>query len=642
MRKPSGVEVASEKIMYLFALLFLGGIVLSQPPDEPVKADTVYLDELIISAPQWKRVDLQQPVRLYRVDTTAYALSSAGGLNNLLRQYTPVFVRDYGPGGVGTISHRGMAAHQTQVYWYGFPLNHAMLGLTDLSIIPTGSIDRVQVSGVGSSMLGSGSMSGSIHLSQSQQKDRISVTQRMGSFGNFGTDITSGFRLGDLRLQLAAGLERSQNDFTYEDVSRAPIVNRARSNNHVDNNYAVLGAKYTSGKHFYEAGLWIAETDRGTPGSILSATPDASQYDLFFRSRLGYRYLAGNWNAGISAYSNRHQLDFFQPSSSIESLSEIQERQISIPVEMNVMDKFQVQWQSNLAQSSVETNNFDDIKKRLKISSQVAVDYQATDGTILFPSIRWDYYDDFGHETSYGLGLNQRIIPQMLHARIWAGKDFSAPTFNDLFWPNLGNEDLIPEQAYRMEFGTEYSSVAIQNVNAHIVFFAAKVSNGIQWLPGTDGRYRPVNIREIDISGLEAEVSKRYEINTLNLFLSAAYDFTQSQFGVERFPGDRSVGNQLPYVPKHKSRNLIRGEYENYSIQLAHQYTGQRFITDDNSRVISSYQTMDVAAGWNWSKNNFAGRLILNINNITNNDYQVMEWYPMPGRSITVTLNVRM
>ena len=92
-------------------------------------------------------------------------------------------------GGTATPSFRGTGAGHTQIVWNGININHPMLGQSDLSLIPAGLIDDIQIYYGGASMpLNSGGIGGIINLETRpvwKKETMISLNPGIGSFGQY-------------------------------------------------------------------------------------------------------------------------------------------------------------------------------------------------------------------------------------------------------------------------------------------------------------------------------------------------------------------------------------------------------------------------------------------------------------------------
>ena len=125
--------------------------------------DTISIGEVIINS---KKENYESTgYKKASVDSTFLKYSTHNSLAGLLSQYSGVSIKSYGMGGAATPSFRGTGAGQTGVTWNGVSISHPMLGQSDLSLIPAGLIDEIQIYYGGASMaLNSGSIGPSLFL----------------------------------------------------------------------------------------------------------------------------------------------------------------------------------------------------------------------------------------------------------------------------------------------------------------------------------------------------------------------------------------------------------------------------------------------------------------------------------------------
>ena len=134
---------------------------LIQVEAQVLVADT--LQELVVTA------DLGQHSVAYRSDTISAAeMISNGGLVEALRFTQPIYIKDYGPGGIANLTMRGGSSQQVELFWNGMSINSPTLGLTDVSLVPTAFFSEASVHRGSASLLdGIGGTSGALHLNSS-------------------------------------------------------------------------------------------------------------------------------------------------------------------------------------------------------------------------------------------------------------------------------------------------------------------------------------------------------------------------------------------------------------------------------------------------------------------------------------------
>ena len=119
-----------------------------------------------------------------RLSKEVLALRLASHMGSIAQEFSSAYVQTNGPGSLALLSQRGLPASRTQVVWNGFGLNHPMLGVVDLALIPSSLFDAVLFTpGLGQARYGQ-SGAGSMHiLQQAVKDDKIIVQYSVGSFG---------------------------------------------------------------------------------------------------------------------------------------------------------------------------------------------------------------------------------------------------------------------------------------------------------------------------------------------------------------------------------------------------------------------------------------------------------------------------
>ncbi|MCC6370193.1 MAG: Plug domain-containing protein, partial [Bacteroidia bacterium] len=130
----------------------------------------------------WLKAQVTVPLDLVEIKVIKYNFSQLGkrvesidslskeqfrfnSLADVLNFNSQVYIKSYGPGALASTALRGGNAAQTAVLWNGFNLQNAMLGQTDLSLLPSVLFENVEIEYGGSSSLwGSGAVGGSIRL----------------------------------------------------------------------------------------------------------------------------------------------------------------------------------------------------------------------------------------------------------------------------------------------------------------------------------------------------------------------------------------------------------------------------------------------------------------------------------------------
>ena len=124
-------------------------------------ADTIFLPEVRLFESKISTYNIGNSIQIIRPET----LSEGRGINleSLITNLSSSYIKSYGA--LATPSLRGTSSSHTLVIWNGIPINSNANGLADFSVIYPFNFSEISlVYGGNSSVLGSGSIGGSIHL----------------------------------------------------------------------------------------------------------------------------------------------------------------------------------------------------------------------------------------------------------------------------------------------------------------------------------------------------------------------------------------------------------------------------------------------------------------------------------------------
>ena len=176
-----------------------------------------------------------------------------------------------------------------------FPSNSPTTGQADLSLIPAGFMQTIEViNGASGAFFGSGTFGGSINMGNEadwNNKLAVEYTMGTGSFGSFSNSLF--LKAGNRNVQYHASViaARAENNYTYQDYYKynspdsKATHNAYRSWGFIQNVYLNLGKG-----NYLEAGIWYQHKMKEMPPLMGYYQPgNAVQRDSLFRSYISYR-----------------------------------------------------------------------------------------------------------------------------------------------------------------------------------------------------------------------------------------------------------------------------------------------------------------------------------------------------------------
>lgn len=219
---------------------------------------------------------------------------------------------------------------------------------------------------------------------------------------------------------------------------------------------------------------------------------------------------------------------------------------------------------------------------------------------------------------------------------------FRMPTFNDLYYTEMGYSLLKPEYTNQFNLGFSYEkqftnqvipSIFIQadayymDIKDKIV--AAPTGSFFRWMMTNMGKVEGYGV---DVSGtLHSQIDKVNIGLTLNYSYSVARDYTKD--------GDfkkTSYGDQIPYTPWHSGSFILNSTYKSWMLNYSFIYVGERYNGAVNNIPVNKVQpwyTHDMSLQKEFRVGAVNLKGTVEMNNIFNQYYEVVLNYPMPGRN---------
>jgi outer membrane cobalamin receptor len=227
--------------------------------------------------------------------------------------------------------------------------------------------------------------------------------------------------------------------------------------------------------------------------------------------------------------------------------------------------------------------------------------------------------------------LEHLIWKQLSLSANWS-RSFNLPTFNQLFWAENAfaqpNPDLDPEKGESFDLGMEFNN---SKLRSRIVCFQRFIKDMIIWqetYTNSGKKWKPINTDAALIRGIELYCQFASKILTLtsNAILSDPRNKTQDYYN-----------QYLVFQPAVQTSVALTLKFHNWNLTLSHRYLSRRYILQANTKWLSPVTLFDLSLGNDFKYQNWNCMLILRLNNIFNEEYQVISNSPMPGRNYIVS-----
>ena len=230
--------------------------------------------------------------------------------------------------------------------------------------------------------------------------------------------------------------------------------------------------------------------------------------------------------------------------------------------------------------------------------------------------------------------------------RAYAKKSFRMPTFNDLYYTDMGNASLTPESAIQYDLGFVLSKHFERGYVSHVQLQADAYYNTIHdkivaYPKGQQFRWTMLNLGRVHIKGIdvEAEASGRVSRDIIATF-RAQYTYQDARDVTK--PTDSFYNDQIPYIPWHSGSAILGLEWKGLNVNYSFIYAGERYNQQENIKYnyMQPWYTSDLSVAYQWSGKHARYRLQLEVNNLLSQDYDVILNYPMPKRNYGLLFDI--
>jgi vitamin B12 transporter len=599
------------------------------------------------------------------------AQSGAIRLSNALEIIHPSLdIRSYGAlGGVAFASFRGLPAEYTSIYWEGIKITNSQNSLSDLALIDLASVQSVGVISAANAQLIGGDIGGAGILLRTNAND-ITSGINIGTIATSYDDIASidekelhlsaASKITD-DLKIAGGFSTagSKGDYPFsQQVSDNSTQLVRRENNDAKLLNANLAADYRLDEHAtLKAFSIFTKAERGAPGAATIEGRGAS--DLTARQ---------SDEDFLSALSLHHQpLQNFDYTISLGYQSQYETYDIP---SFNVADKYLNRIYSFIWKSKTILSDWADLfggvdytknqllsnenslsKTDTTISRESYAAYLAIKAKLLENfdaafSMRTELLSDINRaQILPGFSLHYSEPSTSLQLQASYGKIYHAPTFNELYWRVGGNIHLHAEDGNTMEISAgipiQFSSDVKSNVL--ITGYRTQMEDQIIWLPTTNNSiWSPSNVKSSRSEGIEFTAELQY-VFAENYLLTIREQFMRGHT-INLSNDSNFYGKELPYSTPLRSLFSIGLENNSIgSLWFSGLYRWHRFTDfyNNESTKLPAVAIFDLT---------FTSRPIdlahvvlatlrLNVANLTNRQYAEIPGYPLPGRSISFSID---
>lgn len=610
---------------------------------------------------------------------------NSNSVADAIRYFSGIQLKDYGGiGGMKTVNIRGMGTQHVGVFYDGIQLTNAQNGTVDLGRFSLDNLESIslyngQKSEIFQSAKDFGS-SGSIYLKskipsfRDSKKTNVNLNYRSGSFGVVNPSFLVEQKLTN-RISVSLNTEYLTADGEYKFYQRTALPNGSlgyerqgiRTNGDIKAVRAEVGVFGKINNGAWNLKSYYYDSERGIPGAITKNTDvfSSRQWDKnFFVQGSLEKQISPKYKFLINAKFADDYLHYLNDNPLgtpilIDNTYKQKEFYISTAQQYSPFDFWIINLAADYQYNTLHANLRDFAyptrnTELIALATEFHLNKFKIQGSILGTFVQEEI-----ENTKFSVPQNRSEFTPAVFASFqpFNSKDFNVhafykrifrmPTFNDLYYTDLGSSQLKPEFTNQYDFGfafkKDFKSGILKNINILGDVYYNEVQDKIVAYPkGQQFRWTMVNLGEVEIKGLDVSTQAIWLVAN-NLLFSTRFTYTfEEALDVTQSKITSYYKNQIPYIPKNSGSAILGLTYKEYQLNYSLLYTGKRHNMSQNipENYEQPWYTSDISGSKEFKLKKGSFKLGLEVNNLLNQNYSVIRNFPMPGRNYRASLRV--
>lgn len=606
---------------------------------------------ITVSASRIMLLKNDSPFSVQLIDRESIEKTNGSQLSDVLKTANNVYVKSYGGNSsLKTVSVNGLNAEHTLILLNGVRLNSTQNAQFDLSLLPKESIESIEIIPSGSSAsYGSDALSGVINI-KTFSADRFAVENsfrtevgaELGSYGYSKYNLQLAGRLMNSSLKILYSNESSKDDFEYFYFNGKEDVLKNRVNNSYSRDNLFLDYTFDNGSDRLAIVSYYNSANRFIPGIETGSDPaNANQKDKNWNTIVNYEKKGDNVFSATLNYQNN--LINYSPYKNSSNYF----KNLLFSSNANYLingAKYKLLLGGEFSAAAIESDQLDGYRQRNTAAFYLSNETKLAENFTVFPSARYEHISDIERQVfTAKVGVNYKPFKNnLLIMKSSAGNSFRSPTFNELYWITGGNENLLPEKSVSIEAGILSTFRFIANNSVEFTYTYIDAVDKILWKPGSTIYWTPENVGNSLSNVLSVTFNSDYSVSSSSsVRINFNYSLNSSVKNNMDYPNDAAYGKQLIYIPKSMFKLNVGFNAAKFGVGAGSVFIGERYSDFENKNVMNPDFVLDGNIYYSLNIGNVNALIKFEVNNITNENYQVISGYPMPLRNYKLIITLK-
>ena len=632
------------------------------------------IDEVVVTAERSRKTNIFETIPVQSLSGNDIRQLGLQNIADAVKRMAGTNVKDYGGiGGMKTVSVRNLGAQHTAVSYDGITVSNTQAGQIDIGRFSLDNVGMLSMAiGQGSDIMQTARHYASAALLAIETErpvldkgdSRLRLALKGGSWGQLNPSVRWWCQAGENTMTtLDADYMRADGRYPFVLRNGKEKSNEKRNNSDIEQWHGEANVLHKFGDGgSLDTKAYFYHSQRGVPGSVVLYNDNSKERlwdENFFLQTAYKRHIARQWKLAIRA-KYTHSWNKYEDTNAKYANGK--------KIEVNRQDEYYTSvtlgwkptsWLEMALAEDVAVNKLrttvNGSPNPLRTTSLTALVSKAKYGRMTIEgNIVMTYATESLTESekyaikkpedrkklSPSLSFSYRLLPdEALYVRAMTKSTFRLPTFNDLYYLQIGNTSLRPENAHEYGAGMTWNSRPIgplRYVALTIDAYYNDVTDKIVAFPSTY-IWKMVNFGKAEIKGIDATMGT--EVDIAKGYSIVANGSLTWQEAKDKTEGNATYGSQLPYTPKVSGglSVMLLTPWVNVGYSATGQ--GKRYSMAQNTREyqLDGYMEHSLSLSRDFLLGDNMLRLQLTVNNITDKQYEIIKYYPMPGRSVTAS-----
>jgi outer membrane cobalamin receptor len=666
--------------------IVLALLCLTMLPVFPQEATTLDSTQHVGEVVVWARLTQREVIPSHVMKGEQLERLNSHSIADALRYFAGVQLKDYGGvGGIKTVNVRSMGSSHLGIFYDGVELGNAQNGQVDLGQFSLDNVEEISLyNGQKSAIFQPASefaSAGTVYIRTRRPLFVDDETYHLKLKAKYGSSDM--IRVGGLweqklspRVSSSVSAEALNSSgkykFRYEryraDGTLAYDTTATRQNGDI---WALRAEGNLYGR--FEDGGWNMKaytyhSERGIPGAIVNNVwrrgERQADHNTFLQAwmmkSLGQRFttrLQAKYAYYMTHYVNRDPKTML-----VDNTYRQQEAFISTSNVYEILKGWSVSMAYDFKWNSMRTSDkrlqtTDNSPKPYRFSNMISVATAYNEpwfniqGSVLALFAKDHTRTQVDKESTRVLvpALFFNVFPfqnRIFSVRAYAKRSYRLPTFNDLYYTDIGNALLKPESALQYNVGFVVEKDWQQGFMRHFRWQTDSYYNSVHdkivaYPKGQQFRWTMLNLGKVHIKGIDVETELAVA-PTDELVLSGRLQYTYQDARDVTDPNDTYYKDQIPYIPWHSGSAILGLTWRQWDVNYSFIYAGERYNQQENIayNYMPAWYTSDLSLSRQFTVKGLKFKVTAVVNNLLDQQYDVILNYPMPGRNFALTLTM--